>query len=321
MTRAGSARRFELRQLEAFVAVHDAGSFAAAAEKLGVAQPTVSLLVRRLEERLDLQLFDRTSRSVTATATGFGLLGPARQLLAASIAVTVRADELREGRQGRVRIATTDGIAGPLRVLLERLRHEKSDLDVALERTRAADKLRRIVDGTLDAAFVRQAPATPGIARAELWREPLLALVRATSPHAHAPLDLGELAHAPMLVTPAQTNPGVFAAMLGHARRAGFEPVLGPPLDDWQNALVTIAGSDAWTLIGASNAPQPATGVAAVALADAEATVAIELIWRATGASPPAQTFIRVARALAHEQAYLRALVHTEVPQPDPASR
>ena len=53
--------RLNLRQLEIFSAVVDAGSFTAAAEKLYLAQSTVSDNVRALEELLHLKLFHRES--------------------------------------------------------------------------------------------------------------------------------------------------------------------------------------------------------------------------------------------------------------------
>ena len=63
--------RLNLRQLEIFSAVVDAGSFTAAAEKLYLAQSTVSDNVRALEELLHLKLFHRESkRRLTLTLEG-----------------------------------------------------------------------------------------------------------------------------------------------------------------------------------------------------------------------------------------------------------
>lgn len=63
--------RLNLRQLEIFSAVVDAGSFTAAAEKLYLAQSTVSDNVRALEELLHLKLFHREAkRRLTLTLEG-----------------------------------------------------------------------------------------------------------------------------------------------------------------------------------------------------------------------------------------------------------
>src|SRR5947209_18258984 len=74
----------ELRQLAAFVAVADELHFGRAAERIGVVQPAVSQLVRRLERELGIVLFERSSHHVALTAAGTELLPAARRALAAS---------------------------------------------------------------------------------------------------------------------------------------------------------------------------------------------------------------------------------------------
>ncbi len=63
-----------LRQVRAFVAVARLKSFTRAARQLHVAQPTLTVQIRRLEQSLAVQLFDRTSRSVELTQMGRELL-------------------------------------------------------------------------------------------------------------------------------------------------------------------------------------------------------------------------------------------------------
>ncbi|NUT58905.1 MAG: LysR family transcriptional regulator [Agromyces sp.] len=68
-----------ISQLRAFIAACDRGSFTAAARELGLAQPTVSELVRTLEEECGLKLFVRGGRTLQLTATGESLLPWARR--------------------------------------------------------------------------------------------------------------------------------------------------------------------------------------------------------------------------------------------------
>jgi DNA-binding transcriptional LysR family regulator len=72
----------DTRQLAAFCAVVERGSFSQAAERLGVTQPAVSLQIRALEKRLGKQLLDRSGRRVEATEAGRRLYEGARRLLA-----------------------------------------------------------------------------------------------------------------------------------------------------------------------------------------------------------------------------------------------
>jgi DNA-binding transcriptional LysR family regulator len=71
----------ELRHIEYVLAVIDHGSFTAGAAAMGVAQPSLSEGVRRLETELGVRLFDRIGRAVAITAAGRAFEGPARSML------------------------------------------------------------------------------------------------------------------------------------------------------------------------------------------------------------------------------------------------
>ncbi len=73
-----------LSQLEAFVTTVRRGTFTAAAAELGLSQPAVSDLIRRLELELDTQLFQRGARSITLTSSGRELLPYAEQSVKAA---------------------------------------------------------------------------------------------------------------------------------------------------------------------------------------------------------------------------------------------
>ena len=60
----------EIRQLTCFIAVAEERHFGRAAERLHMAQPALSLLIRQLEEHLGARLLDRTTRRVDLTPAG-----------------------------------------------------------------------------------------------------------------------------------------------------------------------------------------------------------------------------------------------------------
>jgi DNA-binding transcriptional LysR family regulator len=74
-------RAVELRQLEAFVAVANELHFGRAAERLHLAAPTLSELIRRLERELGTPLFTRTTRRVALTSAGAELLARSKVIL------------------------------------------------------------------------------------------------------------------------------------------------------------------------------------------------------------------------------------------------
>src|SRR5260370_6442327 len=71
----------ELRHLRYFVAVADAGTFTQAAERIYIAQPTLSQQIRRLEEMVGTPLFRRRREGLRLTEAGLVLLGGSPTLL------------------------------------------------------------------------------------------------------------------------------------------------------------------------------------------------------------------------------------------------
>ncbi|MEQ8749782.1 MAG: LysR family transcriptional regulator, partial [Amphiplicatus sp.] len=67
--------RITIRQLEAFVAVADRRSFAAASNDLGLSASAVSQLVSDLEDSFGFRLFNRTTRRVALSSAGREMLG------------------------------------------------------------------------------------------------------------------------------------------------------------------------------------------------------------------------------------------------------
>jgi DNA-binding transcriptional LysR family regulator len=92
--------------LQAFIAVADHRSFTRAAVALNRTQSAVSMQVKRLEERLQAELFHRTKANVDLSAAGEGLLGYARRILSLSEEAVGRVREHRV--EGRVRLGVMD---------------------------------------------------------------------------------------------------------------------------------------------------------------------------------------------------------------------
>jgi DNA-binding transcriptional LysR family regulator len=111
-------RPLDLETVQAFALVADLGSFTRAAEALGATQSAVSLKLKRLEDRLERRLIERTPRSVRLTGEGTAFLGNARELLAAN----QRALEGTAVAEHRLRLGISDHAAGPeLPALLSRM--------------------------------------------------------------------------------------------------------------------------------------------------------------------------------------------------------
>ena len=94
----------DIRSLRYFLMVADQGGFTAAAEQLHIAQPAVSMAIRKLEQTLDLPLFNRHERRVTLTDEGEVLARHARLILQAVADAEREVRELHALERGEVRI-------------------------------------------------------------------------------------------------------------------------------------------------------------------------------------------------------------------------
>ncbi|MGC4250925.1 MAG: LysR family transcriptional regulator [Sphingobium sp.] len=97
-----------LRDMNAFLAVAQEGSFTRGAVRLGVSQSALSQTIRSLEERLGIRLFSRTTRSVAPTEAGerlLALVAPAMEEIEHGLA---QLNELRDKPSGTIRISADE---------------------------------------------------------------------------------------------------------------------------------------------------------------------------------------------------------------------
>ena len=101
-------RRDDMADMVAFVAVAEESSFTRAAKKLGMSQSALSQIVRRLEERLELRLLSRTTRSVAPTQVGEELLATMAPMLRQLETRVAELGERKEKPEGTIRITSVE---------------------------------------------------------------------------------------------------------------------------------------------------------------------------------------------------------------------
>ncbi len=103
-----------VRQLRAFMAVYETGSMSTAAGLLALTQPAVTLLLRDLEDKLGVRLFDRNTRQLHRTEAAVEAYAHAERVLAELNEMGANLAGLAEGRRGRIHIAATSTLAQTL---------------------------------------------------------------------------------------------------------------------------------------------------------------------------------------------------------------
>lgn len=161
------------------MAVADRRSFTRAAEDLHVAQQALSASVRRLEARLGLVLFERTTRHVELTPAGEALLGPAKAAVEAAATFADVAAGLVAGRAGTLTVGFSSAAGGVevIRDILRAFARSHPAVDLRTAERDFSDPSAGLLDGAVQAAFVFGPPAAPELEAITLLEEPRLVAV------------------------------------------------------------------------------------------------------------------------------------------------
>ena len=156
----------ELKQIRYFVAIAESGSLASAAEVVGIAQPSISVQLKSLEDRLGTQLFIRSPRGVVLTDAGSVFLERAREILDAVERAKFDVRQAGERPAGKVVFGFPSSVSMVLSVpLAETIRLQFPDI-----RLRAVDAMSGFIkewleEKSIDLAMLYE---TSGLKHAEV---------------------------------------------------------------------------------------------------------------------------------------------------------
>lgn len=143
--------KIDLNDLLVFEAVAQTGGFTAAAERLGVATAKISVEVSRLESRLGVALFSRTTRRVGLTDAGQALYEECRPLLQGLTDALERATSGKEELGGTLRISTTvDHATASLAPALAEFARQHPHLAIDL---RTSDRVVDLIEAGIDVSI------------------------------------------------------------------------------------------------------------------------------------------------------------------------
>lgn len=173
----------EFRQFEVFRMIAQELHFGRAAQRLFIAQPSVSQQLRKLEAELGVRLVHRTSRSVSLTPAGKVFLAEIEKISAASERAVMLARQAAAGRHGTLRIASNYPASRLLLIpLLSELRQNDPGLSTILREMGTPDQLLALSRGDLDLGLLYGPVQAPGIETRHLIDVPVVATVRKGHP-------------------------------------------------------------------------------------------------------------------------------------------
>ncbi|MDC8784497.1 LysR family transcriptional regulator [Roseateles koreensis] len=289
----------ELRPLRQFVAVAEELHFGRAARRLHMTQPPLTLAIQKLEADMAVQLFERSSRTVTLTPAGAALLPQAQALLAQASALPGVVQAAAKGESGRLRLGFVSTVGyGELPRWLRDFRECFPDIALTLRESTLDVQLQAFDRDELDAGFIIHAPGAvpPGFEACTVASEPLVLALSADSQLAgHRRLSLVQVAGEPLVIFPREIAPSLFDAILAVYRTQGVAAGIVQEAIQMQTIvnLVSAGMGLAWVPASVQSFQRP--GVVYKPVQGAVPICETSLIWRRTAA--PA-----VLRFVAHVQ-------------------
>lgn len=168
-----------LTELRYIVAVAQKKHFGQAAQACFVSQPTLSIAIKKLEQELDIKLFERSSKNeIRITDIGQKIISQAQKVLRETQVINEISQQGKDPLSGTFKLGAIYTI-GPylLPDLIPRLRKNASNLTLIIEENFTASLTSSLKQGDLDAIIISYPFDEPGIETVPLYEEPFVLAV------------------------------------------------------------------------------------------------------------------------------------------------
>lgn len=195
----------EIRQLEYFLTICEAGSFTRAAERLYVSQPAVTNAIRGLEEELGIQLFDRSQKLATLTAEGRIFAGHVEKIMHGITRTVEEIHSLRNLTSGVLNVGLTP-LGGQRAVveLLRKYRQSYPDIQIILHEDDSLNLQQALIEEKLDLAVFASVQEKNSLSYVNLNEEELVVCCSRHHPlHRRNSASLAELSGEQLILMPA----------------------------------------------------------------------------------------------------------------------
>lgn len=148
-----------IQQFDYILAVDNYRHFAKAAEHCRVTQPTLSMMIQKLEEELGIKIFDRNVQPVTPTPAGRKIIDQARVIIQQVSRMKDIVSEEEQSLKGTFRVAVLPTIAPYLLPrFFQQLTTKQPDLDIRIIEMQTKPTINALINGDIDAAIIANLP-------------------------------------------------------------------------------------------------------------------------------------------------------------------
>lgn len=243
----------DLKLLRCFEVAANELHFGRAARRLDILPSALGRNIKLLEEEIGTRLFVRSTRNVALTRSGHALLNRVSGLLKNIDDAMAQVVQAAEGDERVFRVGAIDSAAtGLIPQLMHDFREIVPDLEIVLVEDKTARMLPKMINGTLDVAFVRPPKMIrPQIEFEHLLDEPTVVALPPQHPLAEKDqLVVEDLVDVPLIVPSPRNRPHSYDLTMRLFRNIGLEPKIAQQAEEKQT-IVNLVGAE----IGAALVP------------------------------------------------------------------
>jgi DNA-binding transcriptional LysR family regulator len=292
----------ELRHLRYFVAVAEELNFTRAAEKLRLAQPSLTRQIHNLEEELGVRLLDRTKNQVSLTEEGTSFLVDARRLVALSLESIKSVQRFGRGESAQLNVGylfkfNFDLLPATLATFYQNC----PEVSVNLFDMTPAEQLRALAARKIDLAFVGLRPTTASKNMTELaWECVAHHDVVVVLPERHplakkSKIKITDLKSLFFVAMSEETHPGSRDWLAGICKPAGFNPRILQDVELESGIMTFVAEGLGVTLAREQIKNLPHVGVVFRPLADS-AKADYWIAWHHENRSKALEQYIEIVK-------------------------
>lgn len=289
----------QIRQLEYFIAVAEELHFGRAAIRLNMTQPPLSLQIQKLEDFLEVKLFNRSKHHVELTEVGKIFLVEAKKILNEienSINIVKKASK---GDVGELKIGYTSHSVYKILPNILQIYYKKFPLvDVKLQQLSTNEQTQALLNNKIQIGLLSPPVNNPDIILETIHREPLIIALPSNHPLAldTSPVSVKDLENNPFIITSRDKGTGFYDLIINIFREVDLKPNIIQEVNELHTAISLVSTGLGITIVPLSLEQHKKKNVIYKPLKDIDINLSTCIAWNNSKKNSLIENFLEVVK-------------------------
>ncbi|MBK1881118.1 LysR family transcriptional regulator [Luteolibacter pohnpeiensis] len=285
----------EIRELKSFVVLAEQLHFGRAANLLNLSQPALTKQIRKLEDELGGELFERGKHRTVLSATGMQFLPEVRAMLLGFDRLLQRGSMVARGEVGQLRLGFGFHTFELVPKLIVRLREIAPGIEVSLRDMSTAEQVSALEARELDLGFLR-APVPASLQSIAAVKDRMAFISSSASPLPEK-ATLADCRDQPFVTISEDRSPAFHRHTLQLCARHGFHPKIVQSVPEFMTAVALVQAGLGVAMIPQSFWNHRIEGVRFHRLREKNAAWSVAAAWNKADRNPALLAFLKLLKA------------------------